>query len=172
MSSNLMQFSKANLRNPVGVLTCPVAAAATFTNDYNITQLTEQIGCRSNKTLLAKLNNDSDFHHLTLEEARRITVVTGDLRILKAWAAGLDHQLIPAVPVAPSDEEFSDQLLQLTQRMGEFSKAIFEARSDGVISKSDLLNIKKQAALAIESIMQLELECEAQVRDLGADEDA
>lgn len=171
MKPTLMQFSKANLRNPVGVLTCPVAAAATFTEDYNITQLTEQIGCRSNKTLLAKLNNDSDFHHLTLEEAKRITAVTQDLRILKAWATGWNLQLVPINTVAPSDEEFSDQLLQLTQRMGEFSKAIFEARSDGVISKSDLLNIKKQAALAIESIMQLELECEAQVRDWGTDTD-
>lgn len=38
----IMQFSKANLRNPAGVLICPLAAAATFTDDYNITQLTEQ----------------------------------------------------------------------------------------------------------------------------------
>lgn len=171
MTSNLIQFSKANLRNPVGVLTCPVAAAATFTEDYNITQLTEQIGCRSNKTLLAKLNNDSDFHHLTLEEARRITSVTGDLRIIKAWATGLDHQLIPAVPVAPSDEEFSDQLLLMAQRIGAFSSSMLEARSDGVITKADLAEIKRHAAKAIESIMQLELECEAQVRDWGTDTD-
>lgn len=97
--------------------------------------------------------------------------MTQDLRILKAWATGWNLQLVPVNTVAPSDEEFSDQLLQLTQRMGEFSKAIFEARSDGVITKADLAEIKRHAAKAIESIMQLELECEAQVRDWETDTD-
>lgn len=161
-----MHFSKTNLRNPAGVLTCPLAAAATFTADYNVTQLTEQIGCRSNKTLLAKLNNDSDFHHLTVDEAVRITDVTGDLRIIKAWAAGLGYQLMPLVPPRPSDEEFSDQLLIVSERTGDFSRSLREARADGVITRADYADIKRRAMAAIESIMQLELECAAMVRDL------
>ena len=165
-----MHFSKANLRNPAGVLTCPLAAAATFTDDYNITQLTEQIGCRSNKTLLAKLNNDSDFHHLTVEEAKRITDVTGDLRIVKAWAAGLGYQLMPLNPARPSDEEFSDQLLIVSERVGDFSKSLREARADGVITSADHAEIKRRAMAAIESIMQLELECAGMVRNLPGED--
>lgn len=164
-----MHFSKSNMRNPSGILTCPLAAAATFTNDYNITQLTEQVGCRSNKTLLAKLNNDNEFSHLTLEEAVKLTNTTNDLRIVKSWAAGLGYQLTPAATARPSDEEFSDQILQLSERVGGFMGAMRAARADGVISNMDLAQIKTASAKAIESILQLELECEAMVRDLGGD---
>lgn len=162
----MVKFSKTNLRNPAGVLTCPLAAAATLTADYNITQLTEQIGCRSNKTLLAKLNNDSDFHHLTVDEAKRITEVTSDLRIIKAWAAGLGYQLMPLVPAKPSDEEFSDQLLIVSERVGDFSKSLREARADGVITKADYAEIKRRAMATIESIMQLDLECQGMIREM------
>ena len=165
-----MKFSRKSLRNPVQVLSCPLAAASTFTGDYNITELTEKVGCRSNKTLLAKLSLDSDFHHLTLQEAVNITNVTKDHRILSAWANGLGFQLLPLAAVQLSDDEFSDQELTLTETVGEFCKAMRLSRADGVISRADHVLIKQAAMQAIATIMQLDMEIETMVRSSPDDD--
>lgn len=165
-----MKFSKKNLRQPSLISRCPMAAAASLTDDHNLTDLARLMG-KNKKTLAAKLNNDEayDQHNLHLLEAIAITELTGDERILKAWAASRGNALIALPEAGLTDEEFSDVLLTVQSTQGELATAIRKARADGVITEADYATINRNTLNAIEKLLQLDAELKAQVRDWGAE---
>lgn len=164
-----MQFSKTNTRMPSLVTRCPMAAAADLRNHHNISALARMLG-KSEKTLASKLNNDSDYdtHNLNLREAIAITEITGDERILAAWAVSRGKILIEIPTVSLTDEEFSDVLLQVQATQGELARAIIESRADGVITEADYTAIHRNTLIAIQQLLQLDAELKAQVREWGA----
>lgn len=170
MISNLMQFSKANLRRPSLVTRCPLAAAASITDDFNVSELSRLMG-KSEKTLAAKLSNDVDTHHLNLAEAIAITELTGDERILKAWALGRDKILFQIPSTGLTDDEFADVLLTVQEASGQLAATVRRARADGIISEKDYADIHRSTVTAIEKLLQLDAELKAQVRAWGSDTD-
>ncbi len=170
MTTNLIRFSRTNLRRPSLVTRCPLAAAASITDDFNVSELARLIG-KSEKTLAAKLTNDTDTHHLNLAEAVAITELTNDERILKAWALGRNKVLFPLPQTGLTDDEFSDVLLTVQEASGQLASSIRKARADGVITEKDYADIHMSTATAIEKLLQLDAELKAQVRDWGADTD-
>lgn len=171
MNQTLIQFSKLNLRRPSLVTRCPLAAAATITDDFNISELARCMG-KSEKTLAAKLSNDVDTHHLNLSEAIAITELTGDERILKAWALGRQKVLFPIPSTGLTDDEFADVLLTVQEASGQLASTVKKARADGVISEKDYADIHRSTVSAIEKLLQLDAELKAQVREWGTDPDA
>lgn len=163
-----MKFSKRNTRMPSLASRCPMAAAASFTDDCNVSELARLMG-KNPKTLLAKLSNDVDTHQLTLAEAVAITDITEDERILKAWANG-NGRIVFSMPTGGlTDEEFSDLLLANQQRSGALASSILAARSDGVITEDDYATIHKKILASVEGLLQLDKEIKHQVRDWGED---
>lgn len=170
MSQTLLAFSKANLRRPSRITTCPLAAAASITDDFNISELARRMGI-SEKTLAAKLTNDTDTHHLNLAQAIAITELTNDERILKSWALGRNKVLFPLPKTGLTDDEFSDVLLTAQEASGQLAGSIRKARADGVITEGDYAEIHKATMVAIEKLLQLDAELKAQVREWGSEFD-
>ena len=165
-----MHFSRRNLRCPSRVSQCPMAAAASINDDHNLTQLAKLMG-KNQKTLAAKLNNDDAYeqHNLHLIEAIAITELTGDERILKAWATSRHKMLVNLPSTGLTDDELSDVLLTVQATQGELASSIKSARADGVITESDYSRINKNTLAAIEQLLQLDAELKAQVREWGDD---
>lgn len=170
MTTNLINFSRTNLRRPSLVTRCPLAAAASITDDFNVSELARLIG-KSEKTLAAKLTNDTDTHHLNLAESVAITELTGDERILKAWALSRNKVLFPLPKTGLTDDEFSDVLLTVQETSGQLAGCIRKARADGVITEKDYADIHRSTVIAMEKLLQLDAELKAQVREWGSDQD-
>ena len=107
-----------------------------------------------------KVNPNNSTHHLTLREAVRISELTGDLRILQAFAQQCG-QLLLAAPCA-DDEHASDMaVLELVAAVGgsqgDMFGAIHRALADGQLTSTELAGIRAcgDAAMArIASLMQ------------------
>lgn len=170
MSSTLLNLSRTNLRRPILVTRCPLAAAATITDDFNVSELSRLMG-KNEKTLAAKLTNDSDTHHLNVAEAVAITELTNDERILKAWALGRNKVLFPIPQTGLTDDEFSDVLLTVQEASGHLAGSIRKGRADGVITEKDYAEIHRSTVTAMEKLLQLDAELKAQVREWGSEFD-
>ncbi len=171
MKTTVLKFSKINLRRPSLITQCPLAAAASITDDFNVSELSRLMG-KSEKTLAAKLSNDVDTHHLNLTEAVAITELTGDERILRAWAASRRKVLVRVPSAGISDDEFADVLLTVQETSGQLASSVRKARSDGVISEKDYAEIHQSTLQAVEKLFQLDAELKAQVRAWGDESDA
>lgn len=161
-----MYFSKRNTRIPSLSSRCPLAAASTFTDDHNVSDIARTMG-KNPKTLLAKLSNDVETHHLTLAEAIAVTDITGDERIIKAWAHSCGQVLFTLPGKTLTDDEFSDLLLTVQRGSGALAESILKARSDGVISEQDYSDIHSHVLNAISGLLQLDEELKHQVRQWG-----
>lgn len=170
MKPTVIQFSRTNLRRPSLVTRCPLAAAASITDDFNVSELSRLMG-KSEKTLAAKLSNDVDTHHLNLAEAVAITELTGDERIVKAWALSLGKVLFQIPQTGLTDDEFADVLLTVQEASGQLASTVRKARADGIISEKDYADIHLSTVTAIEKLLQLDAELKAQVRVWGTDTD-
>lgn len=142
---------------------CPMAAAASYASDHNVSDIARKIGV-GEKILINKLNDNCDSHHLNLQQAVAIGDVTDDHRILNAWAYSLGKTIIDLPDVGLSDDEFADQVLKVSETSGDFAKAIRQARADGVIDESEFEKIQGRALEAVISILHVTAEIEQMVR--------
>ncbi|MET6758964.1 phage regulatory CII family protein [Pseudoalteromonas sp. NCIMB_1079] len=142
---------------------CPMAAAASYVSDHNISDIARKIGV-GEKILINKLNDNCDSHHLNLQQAVAIGDVTNDHRVLNAWAYSLGKTIIDLPDVGLSEEEFADQVLKVGEASGGYCKAIRLAREDGIIEQSEFNDIQSKALEAIVSILHVTAELEQMVR--------
>ncbi|MGL6556969.1 phage regulatory CII family protein [Aeromonas dhakensis] len=85
-------------------------AAYLLGKSHNISEIARLMG--KGETVLAnKLNPDCDSHHLNLGEAVAITELTGDNRILEAWAASRGKALVDLPAGVVSDDDLVEQVL-------------------------------------------------------------
>jgi hypothetical protein len=103
--------------------------------------------------LRSKVNPNAGTHHLTLKEAVRITGLTGDMRILQAFAQECGHILLAAP--GGDDRHASDMaVLELVAAVGgsqgDLFGSIHRALADGELTTAELAAIKDcgQAAMA------------------------
>lgn len=158
-----MLLSKNSTCNARPSTRCPMAAAASLVGDHNISDIARKIGV-GEKILINKLNENCDSHHLNLQQAVAIGDVTGDHRILNAWAYSLGKTVIDLPDVGLSDEEVADQVLKLQETIGDFAKTFRLARQKGVITQSDFDAIQKNTLSIISTALQLNAEIEQMVR--------
>src|SRR5690606_31558983 len=71
-----------------------------------------------------KVNPNNDTHHLTFAEARRIADMTGDFRMLQAWAHECGFLLVKAPDGNTCDMAVLEQVVGLGVASGQFMQAI------------------------------------------------
>jgi len=99
--------------------------------------LAPRIGIASPRVLDNKVNPNSAHHKLTLDEAVAATDMSGDLRVLQAWAAHCGQLLVPVFDGLASDEALLDTYTTLIRELGEFSGVFHDAIADGEITRRE-----------------------------------
>ena len=102
----------------------------------------------SANTLQHKVNPNCNTHHLSLEEARDISVLSGDFRILHALSADLSHM---AIRLSPDAEGVTLQkVMRLTKEFGELLSEVARA-TEGTsergarLSHNEMMRIETEA---------------------------
>ncbi len=93
-----------------------------------------------------KVNPRNTTHHLTLKEARTMTVLTNDPRVVRAFANECDGRIVLDAP-SNDDSMASDMaVLELVAAVGgtqgDLFTTIYRALSDGVLTDAELQSIK------------------------------
>jgi hypothetical protein len=113
----------------------------------------ESLGPRVNisaAVLRNKVNPSNDTHHLTFTEARRIVALTGDRRMLQAWAHEEGFLMIKAPEGRACDMAILEQIVELGVTSGQFMQAIYAALADGRVDGQEIQAIKS-AELAVQT---------------------
>ncbi|EIS3744303.1 phage regulatory CII family protein [Aeromonas hydrophila] len=131
-----------------------LVAAYLLGKDHNISEIARLMG--KGETVLAnKLNPDCDSHHLNLGEAVAITELTGDNRILDAWAASRGKALVDLPAGVVSDDDLVEQVLLAQSVFGKLMQSIHDARADGVIDRMEHGQIERIGTQAAEHVLGL-----------------
>lgn len=100
-----------------------------------------------------KVNPNNGRNVLTLGEAVQITGVTGDLRILHAWAAEVDCRL---VPLSGGDSgTLVSTLLAHSAQHGEFAEVLQQSLADGVITEREMRDIEAAGGSIVGALVKL-----------------
>jgi hypothetical protein len=119
---------------------------------------TESLGPRvgvSPAVLRNKVNPNNDTHRLTWDEAIRITVVTGDPRMLDAFAAEVDRITVVIPKEQPCDMDVLSDACALVAEVGDYMRAIHTALADGRLTKSELADVRRKAMTAMSKVAAL-----------------
>lgn len=159
------QTETSTLSKPLVSRPNVLVAAYLLGKDHNISEIARLMG--KGETVLAnKFNPDCDSHHLNLGEAVAITELTGDNRILEAWAASRGKVLVDLPIGAVSDDDLVEQVLLAQAVFGKLMQAIHDARSDGVIDRMEHGQIERVGTQVAEHVMGLIRSTAANVRQL------
>lgn len=122
-------------------------AAYAVVHDYpgGSESLAPRIGM-SAAILRNKVNPNNTTHHLTLEEADRMTAVTGDLRILHALASEHGQVMIGVGEgTDASDMAVLEVMASLWSHNGDLGTEVHRALADGVMTQDELERIRPAA---------------------------
>lgn len=95
-------------------------------------------------TLGNQLNPNAETHSLTLVTAVAMTLVSGDPRILEAFAGACGYGVFRLPEGVSSDEALLDLVLESQQEAGEFGRLLREALRDGGVSQKELKGMDVQ----------------------------
>lgn len=98
-----------------------------------------------------KVNPNNRTHHLTLEEADRMVGLTGDFRLLHAFAGNHGFVLAPAA-AGEGTESVASLLLAASADEGDFSRLLREALVDGLITENEAKSVCNAGA-AVQAAM-------------------
>ena len=86
-----------------------------------------------------KVNPNNDTHHLTFAEARRIADMTGDFRMLQAWAHEAGFLLVKAPEGANEcDMSVLESVMETGVAHGQFMQSIHAALADGRVDAQEV----------------------------------
>lgn len=124
-------------------------AAFHLAHDYKggVPALAHRMGNISHNVLNNKVDPNKDSHHLRLDEALKISAITGDMRILHALSASLNHVSIP-LPTIPESSDMSllDGFMDIIVELGQFTTEFQTAWADGDITPKEVDRLKKEAS--------------------------
>lgn len=91
-----------------------------------------------------KVNPNNETHHLTFAEAQRIVAMTGDARMLRAWAHQEGFLLVKA-PRARGESDMSvlEGVVETGIAHGHFMQSIYAALADGKVDNSEVRDIRQ-----------------------------
>lgn len=113
------------------------------------TLLGQKIGI-SSRILANKANPRQKYNQITLQEALKLQMITGDHRILAAMARALGYVIVPMDQAPPSDVELLTLYAQWQDATGQTHHAIATAFEDQRITHAEQATIE-QAFHAAES---------------------
>lgn len=106
----------------------------------------ESLGPRvgiSAAVLRNKVNPNNETHHLSFEEAQRIAGLTGDFRMLRAWAHQAGFLLIKAPQGCDSDMSVLEGVVEVGVAHGQFMQTIHTALADGRVDQNEISVIRR-----------------------------
>lgn len=136
-----------------------IDAAHSVVHDYpgGSESLGPRVGI-SAAVLRSKVNPNNTTHHLSFAEARRISGMTDDYRMLKAWANEAGFLLVKAPEGAAdsSDMAILEQVAVMMVAQGSFAHEIHKALADGEVTQEEML--------VIESLSKAYMSCVASIK--------
>ena len=115
-------------------------AATALVRKHGAAEMAEALGM-SVALINAKLDPNKDRNVLSLRDAMRMTDVSGDLRILQAWASAENCRVVPVD--ATSEGTLMSTLLEQNEHEGNFARVLGAAIADGVISDNEMRAIER-----------------------------
>lgn len=136
-----------------------IDAAHAVVHDYK--GGSESLGPRvgiSPAVLRNKVNPNNETHHLTLAEAGRITSLTGDMRILKAFANEHGFLLVKAPDSCSTESDMSvlEQMAGLMVSCGAFGKEVYDSLADGKVDRSEMERVARAGRGVMTSVAEVE----------------
>ncbi|KWU22250.1 phage regulatory CII family protein [Achromobacter xylosoxidans] len=103
-----------------------------------------------------KVNPNNTTHHLTLAEAVRICRMTGDFRILAAWAHEAGFLLVKA-PESCGDSDMSvlEQVAALMVANGQLGKEVYDALADGGVDRAEVERVSSAARVVMQAAAEV-----------------
>ena len=95
-------------------------------------------------TLGNQLNPNTEAHALTLVTAVAMTLVSGDPRILEAFAGTCGYGVFKLPEGVASDEALLDIVLESQAEVGLFGRLMRDALKDGDVSRKELKEMDAQ----------------------------
>ena len=127
-------------------------AAYAVVHDYpgGSESLSPRLGM-SAAVLRNKVNPNNTTHHLSLREAQKLTAITNDARLLKAFAQDTGRVVLDAP--TQDDSTASDMaVLELVAAVGgtqgDLFTVIYQALADGKLTEAELQRIKSAGGTA------------------------
>lgn len=118
------------------------SAAAAYSTVHDYKGGSESLGPLvgiSPAVLRNKVNPNNDTHHLTFAEARKIADMTGDFRMLQAWAHEAGFLLVKAPEGANEcDMSVLESVMETGVAHGRFMQSIHAALSDGKVDDKEV----------------------------------
>ncbi|EHK64799.1 phage regulatory CII family protein [Achromobacter arsenitoxydans] len=100
-----------------------------------------------------KVNPNNTTHHLTLAEADRIVRMTGDVRILAAFAHGNGYLLVKAPEsCGESDMSVLEQVAALMIAHGRFGHEVYDALADGGVDQQEVQRVDAAGRALMEAV--------------------
>lgn len=118
--------------------------------------LAARLGIRSAAVLNSKVNPNTSTHHLRLDEAISLMVLTDDYRILQAMNFQLGFISIP-IPDKASDTEINvmNHVLDIGHRKGELCATIKDIFEDGIVTTEEARTFRALANRICSGVMAL-----------------
>ncbi len=112
-----------------------------------------------------KVNPNNDTHHLTFAEARRIADMTGDFRMLKAWAHEAGFLLVKAPESCTNECDMSvlEQMAGFMVACGGFGAEIHASLADGKITREEINKVEDKAREVMRSAAEIKQRMEGMV---------
>lgn len=142
-----------------------LAAARGIAHDIGNAALAKLLNMSPN-ILRNKISESNTTHHLTLLEASRITALTGDPRILYAFAN--EHGYICVrLPMSASinEQSFMEHMFDIGEANGDLNKAVRDALTDGVVTRKESKTVCDVIRLYQERLAQLSQAIESVSQD-------
>jgi len=157
--------NKVSLKKSKLACTDPIGIGYTFLLDYKDIVCAQVMRC-SPGVARNKLNPECETNHQTLENAIALSVELDEDRQLSAWAALRGKVLFDLPEGSVSDDELTDQILLVAEKMGHIGTEIRDARKDGVIDPEERIAIEQRVFALVSCLMNLNAEVASQVRQL------
>jgi len=128
----------------------------------------ESLGPRvgiSPAVLRNKVNPNNETHHLTFAEAQRIAVMTGDFRMLKAWANEAGFLLVKAPDMGHHECDMSvlEQMAGFMVACGGFGAEIHSSLADGRVTRDEIQKVEDRAREVMRSAAEIKQRMEGMV---------
>lgn len=156
---------KRSLNRRLASCNDPLIAAYTFGHRHGVKHLAT-ITNTPEGVMYNKLNPENESNHLQLREAVFMTADTGDTSILEAWCLKAGGLFVPVPAGVACDEDLSEQLLALNEQLGKALATVKEARADGVITHSEMEQIRFELQRMIGEVLKFDAVVASQVRSI------
>lgn len=100
------------------------------------------------RILANKANPKQRYNKLSLEEALKLQLITGDHRILHALARALGYVLVPMDMPPPSDVELLTLYAQWQDQAGKVHHAIAKAFEDRRVTRDEIAEVERRFHVA------------------------